>query len=331
MNDKTDLSRRTTLGLIGAFGASLTAGCGGGSSDSDDSSSPSIINSANAGTISASKLGGGCSHGLVLPHSASTVVDTVTAAAEAALTNDLETILSTYSSWDQNLVVLAPNADGTLNLRTALSLDELRQLHTASLADHISPGGENRLNEHLGRWYDLIDTRYNVKLLSSGTTLNRRGMFLFLTWPDGVAGQIVWNEPSWVQPFNIEDPKTLTYQLIAYEDAWRSGDVTARLATIEAQTCSVARVTDLTGTRRSRFVARTQDELRAAWDPATAGTVLELERLHHVVSTYYVFAAHRLVLKVAGKKVLRETATVLPLGPNRKFVGELSYSFETEL
>lgn len=313
MNNKMDLNRRTTLSLIGAFGASLTAG------------------SANASTPSASKPGGGSSRSLELPHSASTVADKVNDLNVAALSNDPEKILPAYSAWDANSVSLSSNADGSLNLTTAFTLEERRQLITSNFSQYHFPGGENRLNELQGRWYDLVDTRYNVTVLSSGTTLNRRGVYLFLTWTDGVIGSLVWSEPSSVPPFNVEEPKALTHQLIAYEDAWRSEDVTARLATIETQTCSVARVTDSTGTRRSRFVAKTKDELRTAWDPATAGAVLELERLHHVISTYYVFAAYRVVLKVAGRKVLRETAVLLPLGPNRKFVGELSYSFETEL
>jgi hypothetical protein len=47
-------------------------------------------------------------------------------------------------------------------------------------------------------------------------------------------------------------------------------------------------------------------------------------------SIYYVSAAYRTVLKVGNGKVVRETAMLLPIGPNRKFIGELSYSLEAK-
>jgi hypothetical protein len=260
------------------------------------------------------------------------VADRVGAHAAAELTNNLDTILPTVTSWDQQYVIVTSNSDGTVNLQSAFSSEEVKAFYTEKVATTENIGGENRLNELEGRWYDLIDTRYNVKLLPSGTTLtNLRGVFLFPTWTDGIIGEIFWNEPSWAQPFNVEAPVELTGKLIAYEDAWRKGDVEARLATIEDQTCSVARVTDVNGTHRSRFVAQTKAELHAAWSSPEAGKVLDFKRLHHVVSTYYVFAVHRLVIEVAGELFLRETATLLPLGPNRKFVGELSYAFEVKL
>lgn len=334
MKSDKDLTRRATLGLIGALGASVAAGCGGG----DDSSSEAAGEAANpaaaigkdtpAGTGTLFKPGG-CSRELVLPHTASTVAETVTAHAVAELSNDLQTILGTMSAWDSHYAVLTLKADGTLNLRTAFTAEEVDQYYAANVAAFHNSGGEARLNELQGRWYDLIDTRYSVTLLPNGPTLTGvRGVFLFPTWTDGIIGEFYWGEPSWAQTFDIESPREFTSKLIAYEDAWRSGDVEARLATIEDQTCSCGRVASLSGTRGSRFVAKTKDELRAAWSTPEAGKVLELERLHHVTSTYYVFAAHRVVLEVGGEKVVRETATLLPIGPNRKFIGELSYSFE---
>lgn len=318
MADRIDVSRRTTLGLIGALGASVASGAAG------------LVNSAKAGTFSASQ-GGSSWPDLALPHTSSTVADMTTKLNVAALTNDANTVLENYSTWDVNSVSVSSNSDGSLNLSTAFTEEERRQLVTGNYSKYHFPGGEDRLNELQGRWYDLVDTNYSVTVKSSGSTLHNRGVYVFLTWPNGVMGSLIWTKPSWAQPFDIEEPKLLTHQLIQYEDAWRTGDVSARLDTIESQTCSVARVTDVDASHRSRFTAQSKDALRAAWSSADAGTVLDLKRLHHVVSTYYVFAAYKLVLNVKGRTVNRETAVLLPLGPNDKFIGELSYSLQSPL
>lgn len=342
MKSEKDVPRRDVLGLIGAFGASVVAGCGGGdspeasvspSSATSESATSSTLAKGTDGSAGTTLKPGGCSQGLEFPHTASTATDTVAAHAVAQLSGSADAIVSTVSQWDQNFAFLKSNSDGTIGFfKTLVSMEEVRQFFAVNVTQSANPGGEQRLNELSGRWYDLVDSRYNQKILPNGPTLTGlRGIFLFLTWPDGIIGDIFWAEPTWVQAFDVEAPTELTHKLIAYEDAWRSGNVEARLATIEDETRSVIRVASLTDAQRSRFIASTKSELRAAWSSQNAGTVLELERLHHVVSTYYVFAAHRVVLKVNGRKVVRETATLLPLGPNRKFVGELSYSFESKL
>ena len=112
--------------------------------------------------------------------------------------------------------------------------------------------------------------------------------------------------------------------LIAYEEAWRSGDVDARLALIEDETCSVVRVARTSGNHRSRYVARSKDELRAAWTSSKKDRILAFERLTQIVSTFYIFAAYRTVLEVGGKKVVRETAALFPLGPSDKFIDLLA-------
>jgi hypothetical protein len=348
MKNERDLTRRASLGLIGTFGASVMAtGCGGGGDASASSDSANSVTSRDAalssngvrsvqdeGNTDALRAYGidNCSQDLRLPHTASTSVDAVAAHAAAELTNDLGTILSSISAWDQNYAILTVNSDGSLNLKSAFTPDEIRQYYTANVAAFRTLPGEGRLNEVAGRWYDLVDTRASFAVLPDGPTLTGlRGVFLFLTWPDGIIGEIFWPEPSWVKPFAVEDPKELTAKLIAYENAWQSGNVDARLAAIEDQTCSSIGIAGLNTPRRKHFVAKTKDELRTAWNSPEAGTVVEFKRLHHVVSTYYVFAAYRTVLKVDDHEVVRETATLLPIGPNRKFIGELSYSLEAEL
>jgi len=92
----------------------------------------------------------------------------------------------------------------------------------------------------------------------------------------------------------------------------------------------VIRVAEVNGDRRSRAVAWSKRELRDAWGPPTAGRVVEFERLNRVTTNTYVFASYKTVLELTDRRVERETALILPLGPSRKFVGELSYSMEVD-
>ena len=321
MKEKSNFTRRAALGVIGAFGASMASAYGARSVGE-----ASNVQSGVTGTGHSELT---CSRDLNFPHTPSTVVDTVTPLSLAAITNDLDNILPTLSSWDSHYAVLSAQADGAFNLRTAFTAEEAREYYAANVTAFTYLDDEKRFYDHQGRWFSVVDSTFSLNMLPNGPMFTgMRGVHVVLTWPDGVIGQLYWGEPSWVQPFDVRDPKEFTDKLIAYEDAWRSGNMEARLAMIEDQTCSVGRVAELSGTRRSRFVARTKDDLRAAWSSATAGKVLELNRLHHIVSTYYVFVVHRVVLKVGGARVVREVATLLPIGPNRKFIGELSYAFE---
>lgn len=319
MAKERDLTRRANLGLIGALGATVALGHDASASDGP------------AGNGASDEAIRGV-HGLVLPHTATTAVDVVASHSAAELTNDLNTILATISSWDQNYAILVPNPDGTLQLRSAFTAAEIQQLYTTQTTTSRNPGGERRNSEINGRWYDFLDSRYNVIRLPSGTEVtDLRGAFLIIAWPDGVVGEIFWGQPSWAPAFDAATPPRLIRMLVAYEDAWRSGDVDARLTLIEDETCSVVRVARTSGDHRSRYVARTKDELRAAWTSSKKDRILGFERLQQVVSTFYVFAAYRLVLDVGGEKVVRETAALFPLGPSGKFIGELSYSLETKL
>jgi hypothetical protein len=312
MAEETKLTRRTALkfvGALGAFGATAALARNVGYAGGD---SPCLG-----------------SHGLILPHTETTAVDKVVAMSQATLTNDLNTIMSQYSRWDSNEVFLWANPDGTLTIITTTDLAEIEQRWVTYLSSTHYPGGEHRNSDKTGRWYDLLDGDYYQIDTTTGVKSSYRAAFLFVTWPDGVIGQMYWREPSWTPAFEVTMPQTLLNMLVAYENAWQSGDVEARLALVEDKTiCSAVRIAGLDG-RRSRFLATTKDELRAGWTSESYGKVIELERLYQVISTYYISAAYRLVLDVEGRRVVRETAALFPLGPKRKFMGELSYSFES--
>lgn len=312
MAEETNLTRRSSLKLVGALGA-LGATAAFARDGVNLSGNRSWRDPA-------------C---LELPHTEMTAVNMVTARSLAALTNDLDTIMSTYSRWDSNEVFLWANPDGTLTFKTAFTFTEVEQHVAAVLGSAHYPGGELRNSDQPGRWFDLLDSQYYSIDSATGVKSTFRAAFLFVTWPDGVIGQMYWREPSWTPAFEITMPQTLMEMLVAYENAWQSGDVDARLALIEDETCSVVRIAGATGDHRSRFVARTKTDLRAGWTSESSGKVIELKRLYKVVSTFYISAGYKLVLDVAGKRVERETAILFPLGPNRKFIGELSYSFES--
>jgi hypothetical protein len=93
---------------------------------------------------------------------------------------------------------------------------------------------------------------------------------------------------------------------------------------------SVIRIVEVSGDRRSRTIGHTKDELRSAWSAPEAGRVLELERLNQCITNWYVFASYRTLVEVSGRRIARETARIFPLGSDGTFIGELSYSMETE-
>ncbi|GLQ91646.1 hypothetical protein GCM10007901_05960 [Dyella acidisoli] len=258
-----------------------------------------------------------------------TAIDMVTARSLATPTNDFNRIMATYSKWDYNEVILWANPDGTLTLVTAFTRAEVEQFWDAYLSSAHYPGGERRNSDFPGTWFDLIDSQYYQIDSVTGVETSYRAAFVFITWPDGVIGELYWREPSWTPAFEITMPQTFMEMLVAYENAWQTGDVDARLALIEDETCSVVRIANVTGDHRTRFVARTKSELRAGWTSESYGKVIELKRLYKVISTFYISAGYKLVLDVSGRRVERETVILFPLGPNRKFIGELSYSFES--
>lgn len=313
MAEETKLARRTALkvvGALGAFGATAAP-------------------ARNTPYLNGKPL---CldSESLVLPHRETTAVDILVEASQASLTNDLGTIMSRYSRWDSNEVFLYGKSDGTLTLTTTTNLTEIKNRWIEYLGRARYEGGERRNSDNPGRWFNLIDSQYFQIDKTTGLEQTSRAAFLVLTWPDGMIGQLFWPQPPWTPAFQVTMPQTLMKMLVAYEHAWQSGSVDARLALIEDQaTCSVVRIASVAGNRRSRFIATNKADLRAGWTSESMGRIVEFERLYQVISTFYVSAGYRLVLDVAGRQVVRETVVLFPLGPNQKFVGELSYSLES--
>jgi hypothetical protein len=266
-----------------------------------------------------------------LPHHPLTGRDKAKAHGLAERSNDLGVIMPTVSAWDQHFAVLSWTAEGEFDLRLALDTDAVRQFYVDRLRSWtlITSYGENDL---YSRWFKLTDTRGEMTMLATGAVERNRVAVLFPAWTDGIIGEITWTEPPWaLQQLSKEQRIELSLQLDAFDGAWRSGDLDARLATIEDKTCSVIRVAEANGDRRSLAVAWSKPELRDAWGPAAAGRVLEFERLSRVTTSTYVFASYKMVVELADRLVERETALILGLGPNRKFTGELSYSMEVDL
>jgi hypothetical protein len=263
-----------------------------------------------------------------LPHHPLTGRTMAKAHGLAERSNDLGVIMPTVSAWDQHFAVLSATADGEFDLRLAFDTDAVKRFYVDRLDSWslITSYGENDV---CSRWYKLTDTRGEMTILATGAVERNRVAVLFPAWTDGIIGEITWTEPPWaLQQLSKEQRIEVSLQLDAFDAAWRSGDLDGRLATIEDNTCSVIRVAEVNGDRRSLSVAWSKPELREAWESPAAGRVVQFERLNRVTTNTYVFASYKTVLELPDRQVERETALILPLGPGGKFVGELSYSLE---
>jgi hypothetical protein len=266
-----------------------------------------------------------------LPHHPLTARDRAREHGLAERSNDLGVIMPTVSVWDQHFAVLSTTADGEYRLQLATDTDAVKRFYVDRLDTWslITSYGENDV---YSRWYKLTDTRGEMTILATNEVERNRVAVLFPAWTDGIIGEITWTEPPWAdQQLSREQRIEVSLRLDAFDAAWRAGDLDQRLATIEDRTCSVIRVADVNSDRRSLAVAWSKRELREAWESPTAGRVLEFERRYRLTTNTYVFASYLTVLQLAGRRVERETALILPLGPNLRFVGELSYSMEVDI
>jgi hypothetical protein len=265
-----------------------------------------------------------------LPHSATTALRWGRGHALAELSNNVDEIMTTISAWDTNFALLSSPPDGELSLRVLTTVAEVRDLYVGSVARHLDLA-HHRFNEINGSWYQLTEQRADLQILATGERERVHVVVVFPTWPDGIIGELIWSEPSWAtRAFGEEDQIELSHRLDAFDDAWRSGDLDGRLATIEEQTSSAIRIADADGDHRFRAVAHTKAELRDAWSLPEAGRVVDFERVHQCITSWYVFASYKTLLELPGRTVARETARLMPVGPNGKFVGELSYSMQTD-
>jgi hypothetical protein len=292
-----------------------------------------------------------------LPHTELTAAEQACRHYEAEISNDVELILPTVSSWDQFYAILsatksaeerrrpaAPVPKPHWALRTYFNPAEVREHYEGVKADVLATNTEKRYFETPGTWYELVDTRFDLSFVSSGEHVDWRAAFLFPVWDDGIIGEITWMvdpeevvyykelEPSSarVTPLFIA-PIELVAKLSQFEEAWRAGDLEKKLVHFEEETRNAFGIAEVNGPGRHKVVANTKQELFDKWSHPAVGKIIELERLRTVLSTYYVFAHYRMTVDVGGRTALRETVALFPLSPERKFIGEMSYSIEIGL
>jgi hypothetical protein len=282
-----------------------------------------------------------------LPHSALTGLTKAREHALSELTNDAGVILPTVSHWDSNFVILSAPPEGELLVETWLDPEAVTDFYTSRILNRHHTLAQYRVNEVNAPWYQFTEQWGDLRWFATGGILTVHVAGLFPVWVDGILGEICWHEPAWATgPFGQAGQMELSRRLDAFDDGWRAGDVDAMLATVEDDSRSVIRVVDpgrpagavdpgrpagAGDEGRSRWIAGSKDELHGAWSAPEFGRVIELERLHQCMKSWYVFASYRMLLQLPGRRVARETALLLPVGPNGKFVGELSYSMETEV
>jgi len=267
-----------------------------------------------------------------LPHTESTGRTWSRDHARSERTNDAEVILKTVSRWDSNFVILSPVAGGDLKLETWLDPDAVDDFYNHRVLHRHHTLAQYCVNEFNTPWYQFTEQIGDLLWIETGKEIQVHVVGLFPVWVDGIIGEICWHAPEWTnRPFDAGDRIELSRRLDAFDVAWRSGDLDMMAATVGDRTTSVIRVVEVDGDRRHRAIAENTNELREAWSAPAAGRVLELERLHQIITNWYVFAAYRLLVEVSGRTVVRETARILPVGPDGKFMGELSYSMEIDV
>jgi hypothetical protein len=265
-----------------------------------------------------------------LPHSPDTGLVKSRAHARSERVNEINAIMATISRWDSNFVVLKPPLPGgDFEFGTWLTPERVDEFYAMSLQrqDTVEQFPVNEIN---APWFQFNEALGNLLYHSDGEMHQVHVAVLFPVWTDGILGEIAWMAPKWAStPFEAAQRVTLSRQLDAFDDAVRAGDVDAQAAIFGDNLRGVVRIAEVDGDHRYRGIANTPDELKSAWAAPEVGRVLELERVHQIISNWYVFASYRSLVEVSGRNVVRETARLLPVGPDGKFIGELSYSMET--
>jgi hypothetical protein len=261
-------------------------------------------------------------------------IEKARAHARLELANDVPTILPTISKWDTNFAVLnLAGADGPEFSQTVFeyeSADWGVVPYYRWQESQIFRIRQDFLVRVPTRWYEFTEATADLTSRETGEPVPCHVAVLFPTWSDGIIGEIAFGIPEWGhRPLDEAGYRAISQQFEAYNDAWRSGDLDARLATFEDKTLSAIRIVAIDSDRRHRAVPRSKDELRAAWAAPAEGRVLELELVNQVTTSWYVFGGYKARLELAGgQQVERETARLFGVGPNRRFVSELTYSLE---
>jgi hypothetical protein len=280
-----------------------------------------------------------------LPHSDLTAWDMAVRHFETEPQNNVDLIVPTVSAWDQQFVTLNDHwwegkANPSLHLTTFTTPEAVREHYV-----DVKTRTYNELNEEVRRyglfepWYLFFHSDTSFFFAEDNRRIPYRAAFLVPTWDDGIIGEIAYMVDPTKTDF-FEDlgekvasplfvaPGALVAKLNECDEAWRAGDVEKRLAHFADETRSAIGIAEANGPGRSKFVASTKQELHHAWSSPQVGRVLELERVHTLVSTFYVFAHYRLRVDTGDRIVVRETASLLPVNRQRDFIGELSYSLE---
>lgn len=249
----------------------------------------------------------------------------------AVMANDFDVLRPTLSSWDTFRARLGFGSDGELDFAAEFTPEPAEEAFRAHLREfeittiHVT-------NEFHRPWYQFAEESFSWRRLGSNDVQSTTTAYFKPAWTDGVLGLVYTQRPAWSEKHpDISELHRLSEQLDAFDEAWRSGDVDARLDTIDDDTRSAIGVIQVDGVRRQREVATNKSELAEVWRGPTTGRILELERLHHRLTNWVVFAGYRMVVEQGDRTVERETACLLPVARGGRFVGEMAYSLEIDL
>jgi hypothetical protein len=264
-----------------------------------------------------------------LPHGPLTGLTKAREHAHSERSNDASIILPTVSTWDSNFVILSALPNGELKLETWLDPEAVGDFYRERVLHRHHTLMQYCVNEFSTSWYQFTEQLGDLLWIETDQVVQVHVVGLFPAWVDGIIGEICWHAPEWMnEPFGAAQRVQLSRRLDEFDEAWRRGDVDSMLAMVGEPTSSVIRVVEFNGEARYRAIAGSKDELAAAWGAPELGRVIELERVHQCITNWYVFAAYNVVVEVGGRTLTRETARILPVGPNGEFLGELSYSME---
>jgi hypothetical protein len=264
-----------------------------------------------------------------LPHDSMTATRSIATHVHAEYGNQVPVIMPTVSTWDVHFALLGGGPKG-LDLMLATDTNEAREYYEGTRRQY-SIITSHHLKEVTTSWYSLHDSVGEIRMLASGEKVVSRTVILFPAWTDGIIGEIVWGQPTWAAADTrpaTEAELEVSAQQERLMERWREGDVAGQVALFEDDTCSVIRVVEVDGSRRSIHVARDKAQLAAAFSAEDAGKVKELEIDNRVITPWYAFAGYRVELELAGRTVEREVAALYPVGPSGRFVGQLSYAIE---
>lgn len=261
-----------------------------------------------------------------LPHDSMTATRSIATHVHAEYGNQVPVIMPTVSTWDVHFALLSPSLDLQLATTTqeALEYYEGTRREWSIITSH-------HLKEVTTAWYSLHDSVGEIRLIANGEKVVSRTVILFPAWTDGIIGEIVWGQPDWA----ASDRRPVTEAELEvsalheeFVKRWERGDADGQVALFEDPTCSVIRVVEVDGEHRFRTVARDKAELAAAFKAPEAGRVKKIEVNNQVMTPWYAFAGYRVELQLPDRTVEREIAALYPVGPNGRFVGQLSYGIE---